>query len=395
MNLFDLLLIVMGVAAAVGGYRLGFLTRVISWFGLVLGVMLAVAILPGLMRRLDDGSDQTMVLLAVATLLGCSLVGQGIGLAIGSRLHIALPQGQARQVDRAAGGTLGVVGVLVAVWLLIPTLANVPGSVSEQVRRSTIAQYVHNWFPEVPDSVQDIRRFVGDSFPEVFDAMQQAPNPGTPPADSGISAEVDQRVRQSIVKVRGEACRRIQEGSGFFIDPSGAGGATSNLVVTNAHVVAGETETEVEFEGGESAGAVVVAYDPQRDLALLLIDGPGRPSLPLQDASADDIGAVYGYPGGGNLDRSPFQVGDRINAVGTDIYSRQRSQREVLVLASDLAPGDSGAGLIDPEGNVIGVAFAIAPDRPGVAYALDLSELRAVMRGSALDTRTDTGSCLV
>lgn len=395
MNLFDLIIILVAVAAAVGGYRLGFLTRVISWFGLVVGVLLAVTLLPGLMRRFDGGSDQTVVLLAVATLLGCSLVGQGIGLAVGSRLHIALPQGTARQVDRSAGGTLGVVGVLVAVWLLIPTLANVPGSVSEQVRRSVIARNVHDLFPAVPDSVQDVRRFVGDNFPEVFDAMERAPDPGPPPAESGISTDADQRVLQSVVKIRGEACRRIQEGSGFFVDPSGAGGATSNLVVTNAHVVAGESVTEVHYEGGATADAVVVAYDAQRDLALLLVDGPGRPSLPLRDAAAGDGGAVYGYPGGGGLERSPFQVGERITAVGTDIYNRQRSQREVLVLASDLAPGDSGGALVDPQGNVIGVAFAIAPDRPGVAYALDLSELRSVMRGSALDTRTDTGSCLV
>lgn len=394
MNLFDLLVIVLAVAAAIGGYRLGFLTRVISWIGLGLGVMLAVAILPGLMRRVDDGSNQTMVLLAVATLLGCSLVGQGIGLAIGSRLHIALPDKNARQVDRVAGGTLGVIGVLVAVWLLIPTLASVPGSVSEQVRGSYIAQRVHDVFPAVPDSVQDLRRVVGDSFPEVFDGMATAPDPGPPPVDTGITAEVDARIRQSTVKVRGEACSRVQEGSGFFVESSGAGGVTSNLVVTNAHVVAGESQTQVLFNGGGTANAAVVAYDSQRDLAVLLVDGPGRPSLPLQDATPGDRGAVYGHPGGGNLERSPFEISDRINAVGTDIYDRQRSERQVLVLASNLAPGDSGAALVDPESNVIGVAFAIAPDRPDVAYALDLSELRAVMQGSLNDT-VNTGGCLV
>lgn len=385
MNFFDFLLISLAIAAAVGGYRLGFLTRAISWLGLGLGIVLAVAILPGLTRRVDDGSGQTLTILVVATLLGCALVGQGIGLAIGTKLHIALPQGQARQVDQAGGGTLGIIGVLVGLWLLLPTLA-VSSATAEQVRGSTISQWVHDWFPDVPEGVQDLRRVVGDSFPEVFDAMTPAPDPGPPPAESGISAEVDERVTQSVVKVHGVACRRVQEGSGWVV--------AEDLIVTNAHVVAGESETEVQLYDGSDREATVVAYDSQRDLAVLRVNGLGLPALPTRDAEVEDIGAAYGFPGGGDLTRSPFQVGEQINAVGTDIYDRSSTEREVLVLASDLHPGDSGSALIDPEGNVVGVAFAIAPDRSGVAYALDLSELRAVMQND-LGTTAGTGSCLV
>lgn len=385
MNFFDFVLISFALAAAVGGYRLGFITRAISWLGLGLGIVLAVAILPGLTERVDDGSGQTMMVLVIATLLGCALVGQGIGLAIGSKLHVALPQGSARQADQAGGGTLGVIGVLVGLWLLLPTLA-VSSMTADQVRGSTIAQWVYDLFPDVPDGVQDLRRAVGDSFPEVFDAMTPAPDPGPPPAESGISAEVDERVQRSTVKVHGVACSRVQEGSGWV--------AQENLIVTNAHVVAGEQETEVELWDGSTRDASVVAYDAQRDLAILRVDDLGLEPLPARDASVGDLGAVYGHPGGGPLERSPFEVGEQINAVGTDIYDRSRSERDVLVLASDLNPGDSGAALIDSEGRVIGVAFAIAPDKSGVAYALDLAELREVMRGD-LANPVDTSSCLV
>ena len=83
-----------------------------------------------------------------------------------------------------------------------------------------------------------------------------------------------------------------------------------------------------------------------------------------------------------------------ITAVGHDIYDTGRTEREVLVLAADLAPGDSGSALIDPQGQVVGVAFAVAPDKPGVAYALAIEELQAVLSGDL--TRTDdTGGCLV
>ena len=43
---------------------------------------------------------------------------------------------------------------------------------------------------------------------------------------------------------------------------------------------------------------------------------------------------------------------------------------------------------------MIGVAFAVAPDKPGVAYALAIEELQAVLAGD-LSTERDTGGCLL
>jgi S1-C subfamily serine protease len=65
----------------------------------------------------------------------------------------------------------------------------------------------------------------------------------------------------------------------------------------------------------------------------------------------------------------------------------------VFILASDLAPGDSGGGLVNPAGAVVGVAFAIAPDRPGTAYALTSDELRPVLATGGTGA-VNTGPCL-
>jgi S1-C subfamily serine protease len=158
--------------------------------------------------------------------------------------------------------------------------------------------------------------------------------------------------------------------------------------------VAGEDDSIVEFVDGSTLEADVVAFDPERDLAVLRTRGGGAPALPLRDAEVGDTGGVFGHPGGGPLDVSPFRVGDEITAVGRDIYDSASTSREVLVLASELAPGDSGAALVDPQGRVIGVAFAVAPDKPGVAYALAIDELEGVLAGD-LSTERDTGGCLV
>jgi S1-C subfamily serine protease len=387
MNLFDLGVILLAIVAAVGGYRLGFLLRVVSWAGLALGVFVGTLVLPRLMERVRDASDASLVLIAVATLLGCSLIGQGIGLAIGSRLRIAVPPGPARHIDRGAGAVAGIAGVLVALWLLLPTLSALPGATAEQVRGSLIAREVHERFPGAPDAIQALRRMVGDPFPEVLDPFTRAPDPGPPPASTGISQDIADQVARSTVKVEGVACRRVQEGSGFVLAP--------DLIVTNAHVVAGEDDTQVRLLDGTARDATVVAYDHRRDLAVLRVPNLGLPVLGQRDATRGDIGGVFGYPGGGPLEISPFNVADQINAVGTDIYDREQTTRQVLVLAAQLAPGDSGGALVDAEGNVIGVAFAVAPDRRNVAYALSLDELRAVLAASNLNTPASTGACLV
>ena len=386
MNVFDIVLVLLAVSAAVGGYRLGFVARATSWFGLVAGLVIGVFLLPRVVPEVQDAGRLTVTVVAVGLLVGAALIGLSLGLVLGSRLHAELPPGSVRRTDQLAGGVIGIVGVLVALWLLLPLLAHIPGRMAEQARGSAIAREVNDLFPDPPDTLAALSRIVGDEpFPQVFDALRPAPDAGTIPAQSGLSTSVANQVVQSTVKVTGEACSRIQEGSGFFVD--------DDLVVTNAHVIAGESSTEVELADGRSFSADVVAFDPERDLAVLRTDGVA-PALTVRDAEVGDLGGVFGHPGGGGLEVSPFRVADEITAVGRDIYDRASTSRDVLVLASDLAPGDSGSALVDPQGQVVGVAFAVAPDRPGVAYALATSELREVLAGD-LSRERDTGDCLV
>jgi len=96
---------------------------------------------------------------------------------------------------------------------------------------------------------------------------------------------------------------------------------------------------------------------------------------------------------GSPLRIAPFSVARELRATGRDIYATSTTERDVLELASALQPGDSGSALVDPGGRVVGVAFAVAKDRPGVAYALATTEVRAVL-GAASSTPVATGSCL-
>ncbi|HJR26782.1 MAG TPA: MarP family serine protease [Acidimicrobiales bacterium] len=384
MNTLDLLVVMAALAASVGGYRLGFLARVTSWVGMGLGAVVGDRISVSILDRIDAPSEGQALAIVVGTLLGCAFLGQALGLVVGQRLRHVLPFGGVRQADRVAGAGAGVLGVVLALWLLLPIMAEKSGWFAIQSRTSTLAEVVDERLPEPPNSA--LRRYLTEGqLARVVEGLERAPDVGPPPAASGLPQDVLDRVVPSTVKVEGVACRRIQEGSGFVVG--------ADLVVTNAHVVAGEQETVLERTDGSEVRAEVVAFDPNRDLAVLRAEDVDRAALPLGDTDVGGTGAVFGHPGGGALRAAPFEVGREVRARGTDIYDRNSTERDVLVLASDLRPGDSGGALVDAEGRVVGVAFAIAPDRDGVAYALAISELEAVLAGD-LSSAVDTGPCL-
>ncbi len=375
-------------AAALGGYRAGFVARVASWIGIAAGLILAVVLAPEAVEAVQDSADpQLRAFISVGVFVVAASLGATVGELVGLNLRRLIPPGPARVADRAIGTVAAGVGVLALVWLLLPALAEVPGEISSQVRGSVVARAVDRAAPKAPEPLQALRNLVQDAdFPRVFDGLRPSPGSGTPPAASDLDPAVLARVSASTVRISGQACGRVLEGSGFS--------AESDLVVTNAHVVAGVDRPMVQRPDGQRLRGRVVVFDPNRDLALLQVAGLGQSPLPVGTPEVGDTGAVFGHPGGQvELEISPARVEQRVNAVGRDIYDSQLIRRDVLVLAAELRPGDSGGALVDTGGEVIGVAFAIAPDAPNTAYALHASELREVLevpRAAAVDT----GPCI-
>jgi len=386
-NALDILLVLAAVAAIVGGYRLGFTARVLSWLGLGLGLVAAIRLVPWLLDHIDGTDHVRVVLVTIATIIVGAGLGQMLGLAVGTRLALRTTTGAMVAADHWFGGLAGLAGLVVVAWLILPVLAVTPGWPSELATGSTVARVMNEHLPPPPDATAALRTLVGDdNFPRVFESLQPAPELGPPPEASGIDPRTADWVSKSVVKVEGVACRRIQDGSGFAVG--------QDLVVTNAHVVAGERSTTIERDDGRRLSATVVAFDAERDLAVLAVADLNRPALVIGPASRGDIGGVFGHPGGEPLRIAPFEVSRQLEATGMDIYDERSTDRQVLELAATLRPGDSGAPLVNPSGAVIGVAFAISTDQPGLAYALATSELDAVLASPPGDEAADTGRCL-
>ena len=390
MNPLDFLLIGLAVIAIVGGFRIGFLARVASWLGLVVGFYIAVRLTPFVLQRFDPEEAPVRLLVVAAVLVTGAFLGQALGLLAGGHLRRFLPFGGIRTADRVVGGLAGGLSVFLTLWLLLPMLADVRGALALQVRSSKIAQTVSDVAPPPPNAFQTLRRLVRDTgFPEVFADLRPSIDAGPPPADAGLAAGVQERVLQSVVKIEGVACDRLQEGSGFV--------AGDGVVVTNAHVVAGQSSTRVVRPNGRDAEARVVVFDANRDIAILAVPGLGLPALPRSTGEEGERGAVFGHPGGQDQVRiAPALISEEVRAKGLDLYGQRETQRDVYVLASALAPGDSGAAMVDRSGSVIGVAFAVAPDRQGTSYALADTELEAALRAYNANPRADadTGPCI-
>lgn len=373
-TLLDVVIAFFALGAASAGFRLGFLARSAGWVGVLAGLSVAAFAVEPVVAWVGATEPIVSVLVAAGTILAFVFVGQATGLSVGHlfRRRVAR-QRSARLVDSIGGAVAGVFGVLIIIWLLLPGLAVVPGDVAAAVRNSAVVDAVEGAAPEPPQALRDLgRRIDQTDFPEVFAGMRPAPELSPAPSEIPLRPHVVDQVRPSVVNVETEGCGGIQEGSGFVV--------AQDVVVTNAHVVAGSEVIEVLRNDGKRLRATLVNFDPRRDLAVLRVPGIQRRPLPLTKTASGATGAVFGHPGGQDALRiAPARISDVIDAVGRDIYGRSRVRRRVAVVASDLEPGDSGAALVTGDGHVSGVAFAIAPDQPGTAYALATSELRAVL----------------
>jgi S1-C subfamily serine protease len=390
-NWLDAVITLAVCGAAYAGYHYGLMTRAMSWLGLSVGAIVGVLFVDDVANEMRSSTPSTRLVGSLAFLFLVTVIGQAIGTAIGSLLARRLPaHGILSVADRTAGALAGGFAVFVAIWLLTPALASSPGWPARTARDSAIVRAVDRFAPAPPDSLETLGRLVDAApFPGVFD-LHDRPDDVGPPPGGGLLPGIAERVARSVVKVEGRACDLIQQGSGWVIE--------SDLVVTNAHVVAGEQETTVLTAQGRRLDALVVLFDSERDLAVLRVPSLDLDVLPRADGELDASGAVMGYPGGGSLQQSPARIAEEILAEGTNIYRSASTVREVYVLAAVLEPGDSGGPLFDLQGRVVGVAFAVDPGDEDTAYALTLDEVNDGIEGvleAGADTPVGTGACLV
>jgi S1-C subfamily serine protease len=359
----DWLILAFALAMGLWGYQQGFIVGVLSLGGFAIGAFLGSRLGPAL---LPDGSHSPY---APATALAGALLIGGIvavsleGIALNMRRRLLGPRGRRRGAaiaESSGGAALLVALALGFAWLFGAVALNAPGAkgLRTAVQRSAILRALNDAFPPSSSLINVLHRID----PRL---TVSGPSPDVAPPDSKIAHDPEvQAAGDSVVRVLGTACGLGVEGSGWIAAP--------DLVVTNAHVVAGESDTTVTPAGSStSLDATPVHYDPANDLSLLRVNGLGGTALSLApDVRTGTSGAVLGYPENGPFTIAPARVGVTGPVVTQDSYGQGPVTRELTALRGEVRSGNSGGPLVDGAGNVMGTVFAATTQGKPGGYAV-------------------------
>jgi uncharacterized membrane protein required for colicin V production len=363
---------------ALWGFRQGFIVGLLGLAGLVVGAALGSRLAPVI---LENGSASPYA--PMFALLGAVLFGSlalAVSTSIGANLRGVAVRGPFGEVVDGVGGALLMSALALGiVWVLGAVVLYMPGaeSMRRDVQRSLLLGGINDVMPPSGPLIQALHR-IGP-----LPAFATSPG-GIAAPDGGAGASPRVRAASaSVVKVAGTACGVGVMGSGWVIAPG--------TIVTNAHVVAGQSDTRVEANDGQVVDATPIAYNPRNDISIL--SAPvDLPVLPMLAGAREGAGAaVVGYPNDGPLTISPARAGDTRQVFGEDAYGSGPFERQMLTLRGRVRHGNSGGPILDRDGRVLGTVFASTTEGPPGGLAIPNPVVRRIVAGATGEV--DTGPC--
>jgi S1-C subfamily serine protease len=383
MTFIDLLIVVFVIALAAMGWDRGLIRSGLPLLGFLIGAAIGGRIGPELLSGGSESQYAPVVTVLFGLLLGAAfaVLLDGAAMVLEQRV---LSRGLLGTIDGLGGAILlGTLGLLLA-WAFGAVALHAPGSAKSSLRsslqRSAILGALNDALPPSGPLLNVLRRV--DPTPSL-----DGPEARVAPPEQASAHDPEVRTASgSVVKVLGTACGLGIEGSGWA--------AGNTLVVTNAHVVAGEDDTTVTTPNGSELDATPIHYDTRNDLAILRVDGLGLTPLALAPmAQQGTPGAVIGYPENGPLTLTPARVGLTGDVISQDSYGRGPLRRSMTAFRGDVHSGNSGGPLVSGEGRVLTTVFA-ASQGSGADGGLGVPNgivRRALARPLAHET--DTGPC--
>lgn len=346
MTAIDWIIVGFTVLLAIHGYARGFVVGVLSLAGFAVGAFAGARLAPLLLSEGSASPYAPLLGLAGAVIAGGILATGFEAAALRLRSRLRFPGLEA--LDGLLGAALTAAVALGIAWVLGAVALNAPNApdVRQAAQRSAVLRTLNDILPPSGPILNALNRL--DPFPRI-----DGPEANVGPPPRGIARDRDVRAAgRSVVRVTGTACGLGIEGSGWVAAPG--------LVVTNAHVVAGETDTVVQVGGaGERFDAEAVAFDPANDLAVLATEDLGVPVLPLAaDPQAGTAAAILGYPENGPFRAEPGRLGQTRRVLSQDAYGRGPVSRDIASLRGRVRPGNSGGPLVDAQGRVVTTVFA-------------------------------------
>jgi S1-C subfamily serine protease len=382
----DWLIVAFAVILALFGFRQGFIVGVLSFGGFILGAFLGTRV-AGLLLPQGSASPYAPAFGLFGALLGGAILAGGLE-SVGLRLRRVLIVPGMGLLDGVLGAVLGAALALGIVWIVAAVAGQSygPGELRADIQRSAILRRLNQVLPPSGLILNALARL--DPLPSIT-----GPSPDVAAPEPAIAHGQGVRAAsRSVVRVDGTACGLAIEGSGWV--------AATDVVVTNAHVVAGEQDTTVEVGGQPpSLTAEPIVFDATHDLAVLYVHELGLPSLPFASQTASGTsGAILGYPENGPFDVQPGRIGRTQDVITQNAYGEGPVTRLLTPLRGLVRPGNSGGPLVNVDGQVLTTVFAATVGTQphggyGVAnetVAADLAEAEAHER---VGVQVSTGPC--
>lgn len=370
-------LIVLGFVALTAfiGWKKGLIASALSLAGIVLGAWLGSRLAPQL---LQDGTHSPYTpLAALAGAAVGAILLETLGTLAGSAIRSKVRRRRLTTFDATGGLILGACAGLAVVWVLGAVALLLPGQTDLRrgAQGSALLQRLNKFIP--PTQVLNALARI-DPFPSISgpSAAVAAPDPRLAHA-LGV-----RRAAPSVVRVLGMACGVGVEGTGWVARP--------DLIVTAAHVVAGQTDTVIELQSGGRLPADVVAFDRRNDVAVLRVRELGLRSLPVVSARPGTPVAVLGFPENGPFTVTPARIGRTSTVLAEDAYGTGPVTRAITSLRGRVRHGDSGAPAVDAHGAVQATIFAARLSSVG-GFGVPAEVVRADLNGAGQPV--STGDC--
>jgi S1-C subfamily serine protease len=364
-NVLDLFIVLFVVFLVWRGSRTGFLAGALSLVGVVLGAALGSRVVPVLLE--GDGDLIFGSVITLASIVAFAVLGDILARAASGFLQEKIEGATSETLDRAGGALLGVALSLTLVWVAATFALGTPllSSLHPTMQESTVLGALNRAMPSTL-LTQAVSR---------LDPIPSFRGPKADVADPNQEIAGDPEVLAAtsrVVRVTGVACGYGIEGSGWVAAP--------DLVVTNAHVVAGETSTQIQPKGnGLPLPARVMAFDEKNDIAVLRVDNLRLAPLRLAEPRASEPVALLGFPENGPFDIRAGRVGETTRVISNDAYNRGPVERTVTSFKGFVRPGNSGGPAVNEDGEVVATVFASRADSDDAGYGIPSSLVRQLV----------------
>ena len=184
-------------------------------------------------------------------------------------------------------------------------------------------------------------------------------------------------VSPSVVAITTEQMSGSQTWFGGYYVQSGAGSGViiseDGYILTCAHVVSGATSVKVQLDNGQSYDASIVGSDSTSDIAVIKIDATGLTPAVIGNSDALAVGEVVVAVGNplGTLSNS---VTDGIISALNREVTVEDNDMTLLQTNASISPGNSGGGLFNANGELIGVVNAKSSysEAEGIGFAIPI-----------------------